>query len=123
MLCVVVAGGALLCGCEASLVETRRRVRGPVAEVGVLDPGGGRARYALFGPRWLVRKRRKRAFRLMGKYCEGKDLVRIEKEHTSDHVETPYHTSDLDAEKLLDAGHYKVESYRHILFKCAPSGK
>ncbi|MFH1723390.1 MAG: hypothetical protein ABII00_02090 [Elusimicrobiota bacterium] len=117
---VLVAAAALAAssGCEASFVETRRRVRGPVPEVGLIDPGGGHARYALKGPVWLVRKRRARAFRKMAGYCEGKDLIRIRKEYSRDDAVTPFQASDLDPAKLLESGHYKVESYRHIIFEC-----
>jgi len=100
------------------MVETRRRVRGPVAEVGIIDPGGGHVRYALKGPGWLVRGRRKAAFKKMAKYCEGEDLVRVEREYQSEDAMTPFNSSDLDEQKLMEAGHYRVESYRHVLFRC-----
>ncbi len=114
-LCVIV-----LTGCGASFVERRRRVRGPVAEVGLIDPGGGHVRYALRGPGWLVRARRRKAFKKMAEYCEGKELVRVEGEYSREDVLTPFHAADLDEKKLLGTGHYQVEEYRHILFRCEP---
>jgi len=120
---VLVCLGMLpLLGCDASLVSTRRRIRGPVAEVGVIDPGGGHARYAMKGPRWVARKRRKAAFRKMAKYCEGEGLIRIEKEYESEDVMTPFNSTDLDENKLLETGHYRVELYHHMLFHCERPG-
>jgi len=75
-------------------------------------------RYALKGPDWLVRRRRKTAFGKMEKYCEGEAFFQVEREYDTDDVVTPYHTADLDADDLLDKGHYKVESYRAIEFRC-----
>jgi hypothetical protein len=108
----------LLSGCRAELVESSKRMKGPVAEVGLIDPGGGRVRYALKGPSLLVRKRRADAFKRMARYCEGEDLVRIEKEETREDVETPYYARDLDESIGQQLSHYKVEIYRHIRFRC-----
>lgn len=108
----------ILLGCTAQMVSTRKRQKGPVPEVGVIDAGGGHIRYALKGPKSLVRKRRKNAYKKMAEYCEGMKLVRVLKEYTSDDVETPYHVDDLDADKLLDGGHYRIDAYRHIEFEC-----
>ncbi len=105
-------------GCVADIVAMRPRLEGPVAEVGLIDPGGGHVRYALKGPKYLLKKRRKSAFKKMIKHCRGEKLFQIHKEFTRGDVETPYHSTDLTPEKLLEDGHYQVESYRHIVFEC-----
>ena len=112
------AAAALLCACEATLTETRRRVKGPVAEVGLIDAGAGRVRYALKGPGWLVAKRRKRAFGLMEKYCGGPQMYKVLGERDAEVSETPYTEDDLDAEKFMQRGHYRVESFREATFEC-----
>lgn len=116
--CAALAALLLAQGCVAELKETRRRVKGPVAEVGLIDPGAGDVRYALKGPGFLVRKRRADAFKKMARYCGGEASFRVTGETVRDDVETPYNSSDLDAEKLLAPEHYKVETYRHITFEC-----
>ena len=107
-----------LSGCRAEMVESLKRMKGPVAEVGLIEPGGGHVRYALKGPSFLVRKRRSDAFKRMARYCEGEDLVRIEKEETREDVETPYHAQDLSESIGQQLSHYRVETYRHIRFRC-----
>lgn len=112
------AAALAMWGCVAELKQTRKRVRGPVPEVGLIDPGAGDVRYALKGPELLVRRRRADAFKKMAKYCGGEGLFRVTEELTRDDVETPYHTTDLDPDKLMGQDHYKVEPYRHIRFEC-----
>lgn len=116
MRAALLCAAALLSGCVAQVVETRRPKPGPVPEVGLLAPGGGRVRYALKGPKWLVARRRKSAFKKMGKVCGGGFQVLAEEERED--AETPYHVEDLDAAALTEAGHYKIEAFRHITFEC-----
>jgi len=116
--CAAFVAFLLLQGCVAELKEARRRVKGPVPEVGIIDPGAGDARYALKGPEFLVRRRRANAFKKMAKYCGGEALFRVTGEAVRDDIETPYNSTDLDADKLLAPEHYKVETYRHITFEC-----
>jgi len=115
---LIIAAVLTLQGCVAQLKETRKRSKGPVPEVGLIDPGAGDARYALKGPGFLVRKRRTDAFKKMAKYCGGETLLRVTEEFTSDDNETPYNSLDLDPENLLGKEHYKVEAYRHLRFEC-----
>ena len=115
---ILLAGCLLILGCRAQMVETRKRTRGPVPEVGLIDPGGGRLRYALKGPKFLLRARRQDAFRKMAKLCGGEGRVRIEREYDQDDSETPYHVDDINDTTLAEgSGHYKVESYHHIHFR------
>lgn len=112
------AAAVLLCACDATLTETRKRVKGPVAEVGLIDAGAGRARFALKGPGWLVARRRRRAFRLVEKYCGGPRLYKVLRERDAEISETPYTEDDLDVDKFMQRGHYRVESFRVVEFEC-----
>ena len=108
----------LLVGCEAALTETRRRVKGPVAEVGLIEPGAGQVRYPLKGPGWLVAKRRKHAYALLGRHCGGPALFKVTSEKEAELAETRYTEEDLEADEFLQRGHYKVERYRVVEFEC-----
>lgn len=112
------AAAMLLCACDATLSETRSRVKGPVAEVGLIDAGAGRVRFALKGPAWLVAKRRKRAFRLIERYCGGPALFKVSAEREAEIAETPYTEDDLDVDKFMERGHYRVDRYRVVEFEC-----
>lgn len=116
----VVALILALGACDATLVETRRRVKGPVAEVGLIDAGAGQARYALKGPGWLVARRRRRAFVLMERQCGGAAKFKVAAERDEERGVTRYTEDDLDAEKFMERGHYKVDSYRVLEFECLP---
>lgn len=115
---LILLAAAGLCACDASLVMTRKRARGPVAEVGLIEPGAGRVRYALKGPGWLVARRRSRALGLLAKACEGETAFRVLAERDEELAETRYTEEDLDADKFLESGHYKVSSYRVLEFEC-----
>ncbi|MBI3297710.1 MAG: hypothetical protein HYZ75_06075 [Elusimicrobia bacterium] len=115
---VLLAGVLAFCACDATLTETRPRKSGPVAEVGLIDAGAGRARYALKGPGWLVSKRRKRALALIAKRCGGPALFKVAAERDEDVPETRYTEDDLDATTFLERGHYKVEKYRIMEYEC-----
>lgn len=107
-----------LCACDATLIETRQRMKGPVAEVGLIDAGAGQARYALKGPGWLVARRRKRAFALMERHCGGPGRFKISVEHDEERGETRFTEDDLDVEKFMERGHYKVDSFRTLEYEC-----
>ena len=111
------------CACAVDVIEARPRRVGTVAGVGVIDPGGGHLRYPLQGAELAIRKRRERAFKKMAAHCGGKDRFRIKKEYTADDAMTPFPETDLDADKLVDTGHYRIDRYRHITFKCAEPRK
>lgn len=104
--------------CDATLTVTRKRVAGPVAEVGLIDAGAGRVRWALKGPGWLVAKRKARALKLAAAFCGGPGLFKAVAEKDEELAVTRYTEDDLDAEKFADQGHYKVESYRALEFEC-----
>jgi hypothetical protein len=109
---------SLLAACEATLTETRRRVKGPVAEVGLIEPGAGQVRYPLKGPGWLVARRRKHAYALMEKHCGGPTFFKVLSEKDAELAETRYIEEDLEADEFLQRGHYKVEKYREVEFEC-----
>ena len=109
---------ALLAACDATLTVTRRRVKGPVAEVGLIDAGAARVRWALKGPGWLVARRKARAMTLAGEFCGGPGLVKGVLEKDQELAETRYTEDDLDAEKFANQGHYKVDVYRVMEFEC-----
>jgi hypothetical protein len=96
----------------------RKARYGPVKAVGVIDAGGGHVKYPLKGGRWIVSKRRKRAFRVMSKHCGGKKYFAILREYSKEDAQAPYHGGELDIDKLTAGEHYKVYRYRHILFTC-----
>ena len=109
---------ALLAACDATLTVTRRRVKGPVAEVGLIDAGAARVRWALKGPGWLVARRKARAMKLAAEFCGGPGLVKAVLEKDQELAETRYTEDDLDAEKFANQGHYKVDVYRVMEFEC-----
>ena len=109
---------ACLTAC-AEMVEFREVRRGPVPEVGAIQRAAGHVRYALRGPKSVVRRRKKSAYKKMAKACGGEKLFRVKKQYTSEDAETSYKAEDLDADRIISDEHYKVESYRHILFECA----
>ena len=115
----------LLAGCSAVVVDLRRPVKGPVPEVGYIDPGGGQVRYALRGASFLVSQRRAHALRLARRHCAAflppqkkSPAIRIAKEWTQEDSETPYNAEELDVSLKNDLEHYKVEPYRHLEFQC-----
>ena len=110
---------ALLAACDATLTVTRRRVKGPVAEVGLIDAGAARVRWALKGPGWLVARRKVRAMTLAAEFCGGPGLVKGVLEKDQELAETRYTEDDLDAEKFANQGHYKVDMYRVMEFECS----
>ena len=109
---------ALLAACDASFTVTRRRVNGPVAEVGLIDAGAGRVRWALKGPGWLVAKRKARALKLAAGFCGGPEHLKAVLEKDQELAVTRYTEDDLDAETFASRGHYKVDVYRVMEFEC-----
>lgn len=109
---------ALLAACDASLTVTRRRVRGPVAEVGLIEAGAGTVRWPLKGPGWLVAKRKAKAMKLASEFCGGARYLKALSEKDKELAVTRYVEDDLDAEKFADQGHYKVDVYRELEFEC-----
>jgi hypothetical protein len=93
-------------------------VKGPVAEVGWIDPGGGHVRWPTRGGGFLVRLRRSDALKRARAHC-GAVPVQVVREWTQDDVDTAYAGDDLSESMRYGLDHYKVESYRHLEFKCA----
>lgn len=118
---LLAAAVLVLAGCRAVVVELRKPVKGPVAEVGFIDPGGGHVRYALRGGRVMSGARRRDALRRAGRHCGGLMNVKLVKEWRQDDVETPYNADELEAALKLDLDHYRMEPYQHLLFDCVRS--
>lgn len=117
-LAAVCAASAALSSCVAEMVSKTKPRRGPVPEVGYVDPGGGEMRYSTEGWDWVVASRRSTAIRRMRRVCRDMK-VNILKEFSTDDIETPYAQDDM---KQLAKGveHFKVAPHRHIVFECAP---
>lgn len=107
-----------LAACKASLVDTRQALKGPVPEVPYIDFGGGEVRYPLGGAKSLRGFRRRDALAKMGRFCGGAAHVKVEREFDRDDMETPYHAGELEEVVALQAEHYRVHPYRHIVFGC-----
>ena len=107
------------CGCGGELMETRRRVPGPVPEVGWLDPGGGHAKYSLQGAAWIVEGRRKDALEKIAAYCAGAGKYKIVDEVDRDEMEASYSANDVEESVGHGGKHYAATKYRHVYFECA----
>lgn len=107
----------LLSGCVSETVAKRRPRRGPVAEVGWIELGGGEVKYSSEGWKLWVRGRRASALRRMRRICRPLKAVIID-EFTRQDVQVPYASEDvqLNLDKGLD--HYTVAPYEHIVFEC-----
>lgn len=117
---LLLSAAALVSGCVAETVERRRPRKGPVKEVGYVDPGGGRVRYSTEGWGWFVSGRRRHAQRLMRKNC-GKDLKpEIVDEYTRDDADIAYAGDDLEDELQRGSEHYKIAPFQHFAYECRP---
>jgi hypothetical protein len=116
---VVAALAALifLSGCVAEVVEKKKPRKGPVPEVGVVDPGGGELRYSEDGWGFVVGMRRSTALRRMRRIC-GKLMPRVVDDFSRQDVEVPYAGEDLQANIERGLDHYNVAPYHHIVFEC-----
>jgi hypothetical protein len=119
-LAVLAAAALTLSGCMAEMVEKRRPRKGPVAEVGYIETGGGEVRYSTEGWGLVVKMRRSSAFRRMRRLCKKDLQVKIADEFTRDDVDTPY--SGMDIQDTVQRGHqhYNVAPHHHIVFDCVP---
>ena len=109
-----------LCGCGAALVESRRPRRGPVTEVGVVEPGGGEVRYSTEGWRAFVNSRREDALVKMASVCGGAPKVKVLEEVDREAAEAAYNSGDMEDNIGSGGRHYRKERYRHIVFECLP---
>lgn len=109
-----------LSGCQAQLVETRRPVKGPVAAVGWLDPGGGAARYLLSGANFILEQRRSDAMTRIGVFCGGQGRYKIVDEVDRYASEATFHDEDLEGKVASGGRHYETDKYRYVYFECVP---
>jgi hypothetical protein len=110
----------LLSGCVAETVERKKPRKGPVAEIGYIDLGGGEVRYSTDGWGIAVKMRRSSALRKMRRVCKKDLLPKITDEFTRDDADVPY--SGMDIQDTVQRGHehFIVGKYHHIVFDCAP---
>lgn len=109
-----------LLGCQATMVETRKRVQGPVAEVAWIDVGGGQARYALGRWRWLEQTRRADALQKIADYCGGAGKFKIVDEVDREVNEARYSGEDVEDTVGTGGRHYRKAKYHDVYFECAP---
>ena len=113
---------ALLAGCVAETVIKRKPRKGPVAEVGWVDYGGGEVRYLTEGWGWFVSGRRRHARRLMRKNCGKKLEAQVTDEFGRQDADVPYSGDDI-AQNLGHGGeHFKIQNFQHIVYDCRPHG-
>lgn len=107
----------LLTGCVAEVVEKRRPRKGPVPEVGFVDPGGGEVRYSTEAWGFVVALRRSRALSKMRHVC-GKLNAHVTDEFTREDMDVPYAGEDLEVNIQRGLDHYEMSPYHHIVFEC-----
>jgi len=103
-------------GCSATLIETRRRVKGPVEAVGLVEPGAGEARYAVSGPG--ARSRRRDALARIASYCEGETRYKIVDEAERELSEGSFPGDDIEDRLKEGARHYRPTRYQVLYFEC-----
>lgn len=113
----LVLSTVMISGCVSETVRESKPRKGPVAEVGWVDLGGGEVRYSVDGWGWVVRLRRRSAFHRMNRVCKGLK-ARMVDEYTHEDVDVPFSSDDLN--QHLDHGveHYKLATYHHMIFEC-----
>ena len=111
-------------GCMVYTVKETPPRKGPVPEVGYIDKGSGEIKYSPEGWSWIIKWRRRRALKKIGKLCQGLDY-KITDEYAWEDVETPYGKMDIDEHMGKGMKHYNVDTYIHIEYECQPpeSGK
>lgn len=115
----LVVAAALFTGCVAETVEKKKPRKGPVPEVGIVDPGGGEIRYSTEGWDMIVSGRRYSAKRKMKRVCRPLK-AKIVDEYTREDVQVPYAGADLEENLQKGLEHYEVAPYHHIVFECVP---
>lgn len=115
----VVLVAALLAGCVSETVAKRRPRRGPVAEVGYIDPGGGEVRYSVEGWGLWVKGRRASALRRARRICKPLKAVIVD-EFTRQELDVPYSHDDLKDNIDRGLSHYNLAPYEHLMFECRP---
>jgi len=112
------AGALLAAGCSSTFVESRKKVKGPVSEVGLIDAGGGHIKYSTSGWESVVRGRRRDAFSRMAGYCGGADRYKIVDEVTRYEDEAAFQAEDLEESVGSKGRHYGTHPYQHLFFEC-----
>lgn len=110
----------LLAACGAAMVQTRKRVKGPVPEVGWLDPGGGDVRYLATGGGWMEKRRREDAVGKIAEYCGGAGNFKIVDEVEKVEQEDPYNKDAIEDTIGSGGKHYEERRYHHVYFECKP---
>ena len=112
----------LLSACVAETVERRRPRKGPIKEVGFVDPGGGTVRYSVEGWGWFVAGRRRDALRRIRKNC-GKQLApQILDEYQRNDADIAYAGEDISVNLDKGMDHFKIAPFQHIVYECRPKG-
>ncbi|MDP3543152.1 MAG: hypothetical protein Q8T11_11860 [Elusimicrobiota bacterium] len=112
----------LLSACVAETVERRRPRKGPIKEVGFVDPGGGTVRYSVEGWGWFVAGRRRDALRRIRRNC-GKQLApQITDEYRRNDADIAYAGEDIAVNLDKGMDHFKIAPFQHIVYECRPKG-
>lgn len=114
---VVVVAAALLAGCVSETVAKRRPRKGPVAEVGYIDVGGGEVRYSIEGWGLWVKARRASALRRARRICKPLKPVIVD-EFTRQELDVPYSNDDIKENIDRGLSHYTLAPYEHLVFEC-----
>lgn len=119
---LLAAAAVLLSACVAVTVDRRRPRKGPVAEVGYVDFGGGQIRYSAEGWGPVVASRRRTALRLMARNC-GKDLEpRVTDEYERMDADAKFSEEEITSTIERGEEHFVLEKYVHIAYECRPHG-
>lgn len=110
----------LLSACVAETVERRRPRKGPIKEVGFVDPGGGNIRYSVEGWGWFVAGRRRDALRRMRKNCGKKLSAQVVDEYMRQDADIPYAGDDVTTNIARGLDHYKLAPFQHMVYECRP---
>lgn len=120
-------GIILLCslvssGCVVETLKKQKPRKGPVAEVGYVDTGGGEVRYSSEGWGLVVSMRRATAMKLVRSTCKPLPF-KIDDEFTREDTDASYSGEDLATNLEKGLNQYSVAPYHHIVFECVPPKK
>ncbi len=112
----------LLSACVSETVERRRPRKGPIKEVGFVDPGGGKIRYSSEGWSWFVAGRRRDALRRMRKNCGKQFSPQIVDEYLRQDADITYSGEDISINLDRGMDHFKIAPFEHMIYECRPKG-